>query len=151
MTSESITAAAAGRAALTDIWMLAGSVPIRSVLICDDRPWILQGLLDMLRPLPTLVDIDWVTDGFALVDAITARPADLILIGIHRANNTGAEATSLLLGMHPTAVIIVFGSPNDIDDLAAAYIRGARGLLPWEPTDPTGPRATETPSRRSDP
>ena len=141
MTGESLTAASAGRAVLTDIWMLAGSGPIRSVLICDDRPRVLQGLLDMLRPLPAPVDIVWVPDGFALVDAIAAKPADLVLIGIHRANNTGAEATTLLLGMHPTATIIVFGSVTEIDVLAAAYLRGARGLLPW---DPDGTRATET-------
>lgn len=131
MTSESVTAASAGRAVLTDIWMVAGTGPVRSVLICDDRPPILRGLFDMLRPPPALVDIVGVADGFALVDAFTARPADLVLIGIHRANNTGAEATSLLLGMHPAAVIIVVGSPTDIDVLAAAYIRGACGLLPW--------------------
>ncbi len=136
MTTGSAVAESAGRAALTDIWTVAGSGPIRSVLICDDRPRILQGLLDMLRPLPALVDIDWVPDGFALVDAVTARPADLVLIGIHRANNAGAEATSLLLGMHPTAVIVVFGSHTDIDVLAAAYIRGARGLLLWDPDQP---------------
>ena len=129
--------AAAGRAALTDIWMVVASGPIRSVLICDDRPGILQGLVDMLRPLPALVDIDWVTDGFALVDALTASRADLVLIGIHRASTAGAEATSLLLGKHPTAVIIVFGAPTEIDVLAAAYIRGARGLLPWNPDHTT--------------
>jgi DNA-binding NarL/FixJ family response regulator len=133
MTSGSLAAASAGRAVLTDIWMVAGSGPIRSVLICDDRPGILQNLVDMLRPLPALVDIDWVTDGFALVDAITARRVDLVLVGIHRANTAGAEAISLLLGMHPTAVIIVFGAPTEIDVLADAYLRGARGLLLWHP------------------
>ena len=38
--------------------------------------------------------------------------------------------------MHPTAMIIVFGAPTDINVLAAAYARGARGLLPWNP-DPS--------------
>jgi DNA-binding NarL/FixJ family response regulator len=74
-----------------------------------------------------------VPDGFALVDAVTAKPADLVLIGIHRATSCGAEATTLLLGMHPTTVIIVFGSPRELDVLAAAYVRGARGLLTWDP------------------
>ena len=133
MTDEN-HAAATGRAGVSDIWAVAGSGPIRSVLICDDRPSVRQCLLDMLGPLPALVDIEWVTDGFALVDAFTARPVDLVLIGIHRASNKGAEATTLLLGMHPTAVIIVFGAPTNIDVLAAAHARGARGLLPWDPT-----------------
>ncbi len=70
------------------------------------------------------------------MDAVEARPADLVLIGIHRANNSGAEATSLLLGLHPATVIIVSGSVDEIDVLAAAYIRGARGLIPWDPDQP---------------
>jgi hypothetical protein len=34
--------------------------------------------------------------------------------------------------MHPASVVIVFGSVNEIDRLAAAYVRGARGLLTWD-------------------
>ena len=69
----------------------------------------------------------------------------MALIGIHRANNSGAEATSLLLGMQPAAMIIVFGSVTDIDVLAAAYVRGARGILPWDPDQPPpGPRPWKT-------
>jgi CheY-like chemotaxis protein len=144
MTDESPTAAAAGLSLITDIWMVAGGGPIRSVLICDDRPRIRQGLIDMLQPLPAPVDIGWVTNGFALVDAFTAESADLVLVGIHRANTTGAEGVSLLLGMHPTAVIIVFGSPADIDVLAGAFVRGARGILTWVPDEPpSGNAATD--------
>ena len=129
MTGENLSAAAAGRVVLTGIWMVAGSGPIRSVLICDDRPWIRQGLIDMLRPMPALVDIVCVADGFGLVDAFSARPADLVLIGIHGANNSGVEAIGLLLGLYPTTVVVVFGSVTEIDVLAAADVRGARGFL----------------------
>ena len=90
MTGGTLPAASAGRAALTDIWMVAGSGPIRSVLICDDRQRIRRGLFDMLQPLPAMVDIVWVTDGSALVDSYTAKSADLVLIGIHRANTMPA-------------------------------------------------------------
>ena len=140
MTGENL-GAGTGRVVLTGIWMVAGSGPIRSVLICDDRPWIRQGLIDMLRPMPALVDIVCVADGFGLVDAFSARPADLVLIGIHGANNSGVEAIGLLLGMYPTTVIVVFGSVTEIDVLAAAHVRGARGFLPWDPDQ--GMPATE--------
>ena len=139
MTGEIHTAASVFRTGLTDIWTVVGRGPLTSVLICDDRPSVLQCLFDMLRPLPALVDIDCVADGFALIDAFRARRVDLVLIGIHRGNNAGIEATTLLLSMHPTSVIVVFGSPTDIDLLAAAYTRGASGLLPWDPDQPPPP------------
>jgi DNA-binding NarL/FixJ family response regulator len=72
---------------------------------------------------------------------MVSHSAALVLIGIHRAINTGADATTLLLGMHPTVTVIVFGSVTEIDVLAAAYMRGARGLLLGTATGP-GPRKT---------
>lgn len=77
------------------------------------------------------------------MDVISAKPVDLVLIGIHRANNAGAEATSLLLSMRPSSVIIVSGSITEIDVLAAAYVRGAGGLLTWDPDQPP-PQAPAT-------
>lgn len=91
MTGEIHTAASTFRTGLTDIWAVVGGGPLTSVLICDDRPSVLQRLFDMLRPLPALVDIDCVTDGFALIDAITARRVDLVLIGIHRVTTMPAS------------------------------------------------------------
>ena len=42
----------------------------------------------------------------------------------------------MLLAGHPTAVVIVFGSDTEPDLLARAYVRGARGLLLWDPDHP---------------
>jgi len=136
VTGKAITAASSGRALINLVRMVAGRGPIRSVVVCDDRPTVLVGLSDMLRPLPALVEIAWVTNGFELLDVVASRPVDLVLIGIHRASTLGAEAVSLLLGMKPTSVVIVFGSVGEIDLLAAAYIRGAQGLLTWGPDQP---------------
>jgi DNA-binding NarL/FixJ family response regulator len=133
---ETFTTASNGRGIITGIWMVAGSGSISSVLICDDRPTMLRGISDMLRPLPTLVEITWATDGFELLDVVATRPTDLVLIGIHGGSTVGAEAVSLLLGMHPASVVIVFGSVAEIDRLATAYLRGARGLMTWDPDQP---------------
>ena len=130
------TPAAAGREMMAGIWTVVSGRPLTSVLICDDRPPTRQAMTEMLESLPGLSDIFCVTEGFELVDAFTVRPVDLVLIGIHRASTAGADATDLLLGMHPTAVVTVFGSVTDTDILAAAYVRGARGLLLWESDNP---------------
>ena len=132
MTDHGETAASAGREMMAGIWTVASSRPLRSVLICDDRPAARQAMFEMLGALPGLSDILCVTEGFELVDAYAARPVDLVLIGIHRASTAGADATDLLLGLHPTAMVIVFGSVTETDILAAAYVRGARGLLLWD-------------------
>ncbi len=103
------------RAIIVGICAFAGLGPPRSVLICDDRPAARQGLLELLRPLSSVSEIRCVSDGFSLVDAAAGEPVDLVL------------------GIHPSTVIIVVGSAGDIDVLARAYLRGPRGMLLWEP------------------
>ncbi len=117
------------RAIIVGICAFAGLGPLRSVLICDDRPPVGRALAELLRPLPSLPAIRCVSDGFAVVDALAAEPVDLVLIGVHRASQIGPVAIDLVLGMHPSTVIVVVGSAGDIDVLARAYLRGARGML----------------------
>ena len=135
------TTAATARALLIEICLVANGGPVTSVLICDDRPTVAQGLSEMLQTLPSRVDVVCVRDGFALVDAYAATPADLVLIGVDGGNTEGDEAIGLLLGMNPSAVIVVVGSVVDLESLAAAYVRGARGLLLWEPDQMPRPEA----------
>ncbi len=125
------------RAIIVGICAFAGLGPLRSVLICDDRPPVGAALAELLRPLPSLPSIRCVSDGFAVVDALAAEPVDLVLIGVHPASRIGPEAIGLVLGIHPSTVIIVVGSADDINVLAPAYVRGARGMLLWETPTPT--------------
>jgi DNA-binding NarL/FixJ family response regulator len=125
------------RAILVGICAFAGLGPLRSVLICDDRPAARRGLAELLRPLPSRPQTRCVSDGFAVADALAAEGVDLVLIGVHPASRVGQEAIGLVLGLHPSTVIIVVGSPGDVDVLAPAYVGGARGMLLWEtPTPP---------------
>jgi hypothetical protein len=115
----------------------AGSNPTGSVLICDDRPMVGLELSQTFRRfLPSIapVNASVVGDGFALVDAFETTAADLVLIGIHADTTAGIDAINLLLGIRPGASAVVYGSLADADLLAAAYARGAGGLLVWEPT-----------------
>jgi hypothetical protein len=139
------TTATTARALLMEICLLANGGPVTSVLICDGRPTVLQDLSEMLQPIPTLVDVACVPDGFVLADAYAAKPADLVLIGVDGGNTDGHEAIGLLLGMNPSAVIIIVGSVVDLKSLAAAYVRGARGLLLWEPDQVYRPESPDGP------
>ena len=133
------TTAAAARALVTEIFLLASGGPVTSVLICDDRTTAAQGLSQMLQPMPTLGDITCVHDAFALADAYEAKSVDLVLIGVHPGSKLGHEAIGLMLGLNPTAVIIVIGSVVDAEALAAVFVQGARGLVVWEPDQASTP------------
>ena len=128
--------AAAARSVIVDICQLTVAGPVTSVIVCERRVSAKYGLLEMLRPLCALSKITCVRDGFALVDAYSARAVDVVLIGIDRFSRTGPEAIGLQLAMHPHSVIIAVGAATDLDLLAAAIVGGARGLLIWDPEQP---------------
>ena len=131
MTRAPLTAVTA-RAVIVDICQLATNKPVTSVIICDPRVTVQRSLSEMLRPLPSLIRIACVSDGFALVDAYSAQAADIVLIGIARASEIGPEAVALQSAMHPESVIITVGAATDAELLVEATILGARGLLIWD-------------------
>jgi DNA-binding NarL/FixJ family response regulator len=108
------------------------------VLICDDRPAVRHELSEALRT-DSLDSVHEVSDGAALLDAYEVGPIDQVLVAVHAGSVVGRQAIDLLLATYPDAAPIVIGSLADIDLLAAAYARGAGGLLLWEP------RGTEPP------
>jgi len=131
MTRGPLTAATA-RSVIVEICQLVANRPVTSVLICDPRVAAQHSLTQMLRPLASLIGITCVSDGFALMDAYSAQPADIVLIGIERSSDTGPQAVALQSAMHPESVIITVGAATDADLLVAATIAGAHGLLVWD-------------------
>jgi len=123
----------AGHAFILQTFLLTGSGPVSSVLVCDDRPEVRDGLADVLTLLPGSPGIIYVSNGFALVEQYTRNPPDIVLVGIHRGSMTGAEAVTMLIKTHPDAPVIVFGVAEDSELLADVFVRGARGLVLWDP------------------
>jgi DNA-binding NarL/FixJ family response regulator len=123
----------ASHAFMLQTFLLTGSGPVSSVLVCDDRPDVQRRLADVLLLLPGTPSIAYLSHGFALVEHYTRRPADIVLVGIHRGSNTGAEAVTMLIKTHPDAAVIVFGVAADSELLADVFVRGARGLVLWDP------------------
>jgi DNA-binding NarL/FixJ family response regulator len=104
------------------------------VLICDDRSFVREDFVRLLAPQSGPKRIRVVADGSALIEAFSACPADLVLVGLRRAAPLGAGVISQLLSEHPAAVVIVYGSARDADLLTAAITSGAGGLMLWDPT-----------------
>ncbi len=107
-----------------------------TVLICDDRRSIREGLTRVISAVPGVDHIDTVTDGDELVARFTRQPADVVLVGTQRALPAGMEATRRLVASHPHANVIVFGAPDDASSITAAIVGGARGYLRWDASRP---------------
>ena len=105
-----------------------------TVIICDDRRTVREGLTRVMTAVPGVTRIDAVGSGDELLARYGRSPAEVVLIGTQRAVATGVEATRRLVGAHPQANVIVFGAPEDAGSISAAIAGGARGFLRWDAT-----------------
>lgn len=105
-----------------------------TVIICDDRRTVREGLTRVMTAVPGVTRIDAVGSGDELLARYGRSPAEVVLIGTQRAVATGVEATRRLVGAHPQANVIVFGAPEDAGSISAAIAGGARGYLRWDAT-----------------
>jgi DNA-binding NarL/FixJ family response regulator len=107
-----------------------------NVLIFDERRSARDALTTLVRAVPAVHTIDCVASGEALLASFTRQRADLVLIGTQRALTSGIEATRRLMAVHPSAVVLVFGSREDSASIAAAMACGAQGFLRWDTNEP---------------
>lgn len=102
------------------------------VLIFDDRRAVRTSLARLLSDVPGVERVDTASSGEELLERYPYERPDLVLIGTQRAVETGVETTRRLVGSHPGAAVVVFGSPDDAAHVAAAVASGARGYLRWD-------------------
>ncbi|MEV6908401.1 response regulator transcription factor [Amycolatopsis sp. NPDC051071] len=128
-----------------------------TILICDDRRNVREGLARVLLAVPGVNRIDYAADGEGLQTRYTRQPADVVLVGSQRAVASGLETTRLLVSANPEANVLVFGAPDDITTITAAIAGGARGYLRWDASRPevvaalAHTLATPVPSPRESP
>ncbi|MFK0250433.1 LuxR C-terminal-related transcriptional regulator [Amycolatopsis azurea] len=103
-----------------------------TILICDDRRPVREGLTRVMAAVPGVIHIDSVTHGEELQIRYAREPADMVLIGTQRAVSDGVETARKLIAVNPRANVIVFGAPDDASTIATAIASGARGYLRWE-------------------
>ncbi|MCD2188876.1 MULTISPECIES: response regulator transcription factor [Actinomycetospora] len=109
---------------------------MRTVLICDDRRSVREGLTRVMSAVPGVQRIDCVATPEDLLARYARQPVDVVFIGTQRAVSSGAEATRRLVTAHHQANVIVFGAPDDAGSIAAAIAGGARGYLRWDASRP---------------
>jgi DNA-binding NarL/FixJ family response regulator len=109
---------------------------MRTVLICDDRRSVREGLRRVMSEVPGVQRVDCVTTAEELLNLYARQTADVVFVGTQRAVASGAEAARRLVAAHPRATVMVLGAPDDAPSIAAAISGGARGYLRWNAARP---------------
>src|SRR4051794_20798240 len=115
---------------------ISDGVCMRTVLICDDRRSVREGLTRVMSAVPGVQRIDCVSTADELLTRYARQGADVVFVGTQREVASGAEATRRLMAAHPQANVMVFGTPDDSASIAVAIAGGARGYLRWDASRP---------------
>jgi DNA-binding NarL/FixJ family response regulator len=114
---------------------------VTTVLICDDRRSVREGLTRVMSAVPGVSRIDCVAHGDELLARYSRHPADIVLVGTQRALPSGVVATGLsaaqrLSSAAPRPNVLVFGAVDDTDNITAAIAVGASGYVRWDASHP---------------
>jgi DNA-binding NarL/FixJ family response regulator len=106
-----------------------------TVLICDDRIDVREGLTRALDKATGLVTIEHVEPSDLLGRHRQLR-IDLALVAVQPSHTGSVDTIRTLLAARPRTNVIAFGTPDDIATITAAIAAGASGFLRWDPTPP---------------
>ncbi|MGW9032444.1 response regulator [Streptomyces sp. NPDC055722] len=106
------------------------------VLLADDHPAYLRGLVAILTEAEELEVVATAADGTAALEfARTLRP-EVVVMDLHLPGVDGIEATRRILAAVPGTAVLVLTMYDDDASLRAAIAAGARGYLLKESSGP---------------
>ena len=97
------------------------------VLLADDHPMMLEGLIKLLGPSCEVVGR--VTDGRALLAAVERLRPDLVVTDISMPEMDGLEATRRIRAAHPEVRVLILSIHTEHSWVIAAFEAGASGYL----------------------
>jgi DNA-binding NarL/FixJ family response regulator len=98
-----------------------------NILLADDHPMVLEGLMKLLSP--EFVIVGAVTDGLALLEAARILQPDLIIVDLSMPGIDGIEATRRLRDLAPAARVLILSVHPEPSWVQAAFDAGAWGYL----------------------
>src|SRR5664279_918414 len=117
---------------------------VQRVSICDERPAARTALSRVISSaIATVTIVDNSADAAELLEQYSVHQPDLVLVGVRNGKQKGVEAVDHLLGVHPSAAVIVYGSMDDTRQLTTAIEHGARGFLLWDANNPVASPARQ--------
>ncbi len=99
------------------------------VLIADDHPVFLDGLLVLLASTPGIEVVGTAADGEALLEAAAAAPFDVAVVDLDMPGVDGATATRQLMLQRPDVAVLVLTMHDDDESVQRALRAGARGYV----------------------
>ena len=121
---------------------------VQRVSILEEWSVARTALSQVIRSaIASVTDVDNSAVVDELLEQFSVHEPGLVLIGVRRTSTKGEEAVDRLLLAHPSAAIIVYGSPTDAEQLVNAIQRGARGLLLWDAHHPLASPAQQRTSK----
>lgn len=104
------------------------------VVIAEDHPAFLRGLMAMLGESGQVEVLAAVGDGISAVAAVSEHRPDAVLMDLHLPELDGVEATRRICEQHPDAAVLILTMHGDDASLRLALQAGARGYLLKEST-----------------
>src|SRR2546423_11934878 len=100
-----------------------------TVLICDDRREIREGLRRSVQAVPGVERVDIAASGEEVLARWPQERQDLVLMDLQMPGLGGLEATRRLVRQHPDANVVMLTGQADRDLVALAISGEARGYL----------------------
>lgn len=104
------------------------------VLVLDERRRVRETMRELLTGVADVAQVESVASPEELFERLPHERPDVVLIGTQRALSSAVETCRRLLGVDPSATVLMFGAPDDGPTIAAAVAVGARGYLRWDAT-----------------
>ncbi|MCY7353371.1 MAG: response regulator transcription factor [Cytophagaceae bacterium] len=102
--------------------------PLR-LLIADDHPLLVSGLVALLEEMENVQVLEPVGNGRQLLDRLRKTPADLVLLDLNMPKIDGIEALKTMKTDFPETKVIVFTSYDQPKLLREIRAMGAEGYL----------------------
>jgi DNA-binding NarL/FixJ family response regulator len=85
-----------------------------------------------MSAVPGVGRVGTVATGEELLERFPHEKPDVVLVGTQRAVDTGIITVRRMVSQFPKSAVLVFGAPDDAQNIVAAVACGARGYLRWD-------------------
>jgi DNA-binding NarL/FixJ family response regulator len=100
-----------------------------SIIIADDHPAVRYGIKSILEDISFIQTVSEATNGQQVLDLLTERAYDVILMDIRMPFQDGITTTSIISGKFPTVKVIALSMHADVKYIVEMLDKGASGYL----------------------
>lgn len=99
------------------------------IAIADDHPIVVEGISNLLRQHPHFDIIATYNTGAALLQGLSSKTPDVLLLDIHFPDTTGNELVRIIGSRHPKVRILALTSVDNAFDIKDMMQHGCSGYL----------------------